>query len=355
MSPYWGHRHRVKLLILIISQSLPEVFWFVPFPAWVSPAAPSRWRCPAGRRSEPSPTHTTNRERTGEHTWGVRPGEEEPTAGRCHPLTSFLFSLCSTFLLRGTSFLLKDKHNVRWNQSIDYQNSWSGLWGPGLSGLTVSSGPVYACGSGTVWSWWTSVYTCVWWSEASRSGSHRSAPEPSHSSYWASPAPGVELVKVIIKIYTRLWQPWWWCHHTCGCWLAQTHLFPHFGRKSCSLDHLHVEEALTCRGHRRHSTWTKAIDWLFNWLIDWLVSPFSSLMVAYWLLARGHDERLHNPVMLNSLRQKFWLFVLERERERGRGYLDDVMLCVLHHLWREQLMSSHPLTWLWRSRTVCFL
>lgn len=43
-------------------------------------------------------------------------------------------------------------------------------------------------------------------------------------------------------------------------------------------------------------------------------SPFSSLMVAYWLFARGHDERLHNPVMLYSLRQKFWLFVLNREK-----------------------------------------
>lgn len=41
-------------------------------------------------------------------------------------------------------------------------------------------------------------------------------------------------------------------------------------------------------------------------------SPFSSLMVAYWLLASGQEERLHSPVRLYSLRQKFCVFVLQR-------------------------------------------
>lgn len=36
----------------------------------------------------------------------------------------------------------------------------------------------------------------------------------------------------------------------------------------------------------------------------------SSLMVAYLLLASGHDERLHKPVTLYSLRQKFCVLVL---------------------------------------------
>lgn len=57
-----------------------------------------------------------------------------------------------------------------------------------LAVLTVSWGPVCACGSGTGWFWWNAVCICVGWIEASRSNSDRSVPELSRSSYWASPA-----------------------------------------------------------------------------------------------------------------------------------------------------------------------
>ena len=38
--------------------------------------------------------------------------------------------------------------------------------------------------------------------------------------------------------------------------------------------------------------------------------PFSSRMVAYLLLAKGQELRLHSPVTLYSFLQKFWLLVL---------------------------------------------
>ncbi len=38
--------------------------------------------------------------------------------------------------------------------------------------------------------------------------------------------------------------------------------------------------------------------------------PFSSRIVAYLLLARGQELRLHSPVTLYSFLQKFWLLVL---------------------------------------------
>lgn len=44
-------------------------------------------------------------------------------------------------------------------------------------------------------------------------------------------------------------------------------------------------------------------------------SPFSSLTVAYWLLASGQEERLQSPVRLYSLRQKPCVFVLQVTRE----------------------------------------
>lgn len=101
--------------------------------------------------------------------------------------------------------------------------------------LTVSWGPVCACGSGTGWSWWSAVCICVWWSEASRWGSRRSVPELSRSSYWASP----EQVEQKQNQYAAI--------QTVGLLAEESklHLLPHLGRKRCSLDHLHVEETLT--------------------------------------------------------------------------------------------------------------
>jgi hypothetical protein len=43
------------------------------------------------------------------------------------------------------------------------------------------------------------------------------------------------------------------------------------------------------------------------------IIPLSSLTVAYWLLASGHDERLHRPLKLYSFLQKRWLTVLKRK------------------------------------------
>lgn len=40
--------------------------------------------------------------------------------------------------------------------------------------------------------------------------------------------------------------------------------------------------------------------------------PFSSRTVAYWLLARGQDDLLHNPVKLYSFLQNFCVFALEQ-------------------------------------------
>ena len=42
------------------------------------------------------------------------------------------------------------------------------------------------------------------------------------------------------------------------------------------------------------------------------IVPFSSLTVAYWLLARGQDDLLQIPVKLYSFRQNFWVFVLKK-------------------------------------------
>lgn len=47
--------------------------------------------------------------------------------------------------------------------------------------------------------------------------------------------------------------------------------------------------------------------------------PFSSLIVAYWLFARGQDDRLHSPVRLYSFLQKLCVLVLERE-EKSKNY-----------------------------------
>lgn len=43
--------------------------------------------------------------------------------------------------------------------------------------------------------------------------------------------------------------------------------------------------------------------------------PFSSRTVAYWLLASGHDTRVHKPVKLYSCRQKFRVSVLIRTKQ----------------------------------------
>lgn len=80
----------------------------------------------------------------------------------------------------------------------------------------------------------------------------------------------------------------------------------------------------SCRGNTDLRENTNIVNGLINQRVRGVMdvfqsSPFSSLMVAYWLLASGQDERLHNPVRLYSFRQKFWLFVLE-ERRRHRAF-----------------------------------
>ena len=49
---------------------------------------------------------------------------------------------------------------------------------------------------------------------------------------------------------------------------------------------------------------------------DAISLPFSSLMVAYWLLANGHADLLHKPVKLYSLRQK-WCVVARTLNEQN--------------------------------------
>lgn len=102
--------------------------------------------------------------------------------------------------------------------------------------LTVSWGPVSSFESGTGWFWWSVVCICVEWIEASRSNSHQSVPELSRNFYSVSPT---RAQKHLLA-------------HPCRCFLTCTNqnspdLFPKLGRECCSLDHLHVEETLTCK------------------------------------------------------------------------------------------------------------
>lgn len=104
--------------------------------------------------------------------------------------------------------------------------------------LTVSWGPVSSFESGTGWFWWSVVCICVEWIEASRSNSHQSVPELSHNFYSVSPA---RAQKHLLA-------------HPCTCFLTCTStnqnspdLLPKPGRECCSLNHLHVEETLTCK------------------------------------------------------------------------------------------------------------
>lgn len=68
--------------------------------------------------------------------------------------------------------------------------------------------------------------------------------------------------------------------------------------------------------------------------------PFSSLTVAYWLLASGHEDRLQRPVMLYSLRQNFCDLVLMRAIKN-----------VCQQEEKSRLMFNTLLTEFWRSRT----
>lgn len=69
-------------------------------------------------------------------------------------------------------------------------------------------------------------------------------------------------------------------------------------------------------------------------------------MVAYWLFARGQDDRLHRPVRLYSFLQKPWVLVLGcKERNvynqaGGRTHFS---------------LGCNLLTLFWKNKTACFL
>ena len=69
--------------------------------------------------------------------------------------------------------------------------------------------------------------------------------------------------------------------------------------------------------------------------------PFSSLIVAYWLFARGQEAREHNPVMLYSLRQNLCVFVLQSYK------------VILNTILATQIVIVTQLTSLCRSKMIC--
>ena len=95
----------------------------VPFPVSVAPAALSRWRCPAERQSELSPANTHTHTHT--HTFNTHDSSSCDQLCVALVFTSFLFSLLSTFLLRGTSFLLQTQTDTETSSRFHRIIEWT--------------------------------------------------------------------------------------------------------------------------------------------------------------------------------------------------------------------------------------
>ena len=133
--------------------------------------------------------------------------------------------------------------------------------------------------------------------------------------------------------------------------------FPETPRESCSFYNLHIQVALSCRINSFIIIYGETKEYPFKscWVLLLEVKteelPFSSLIVAYWLFARGQDDRLHSPVRLYSFLQKLWVLVLEWE-EKSKDYK---MGCQEGNWWNLYPSWKSRLTLFWRNKIACFL
>lgn len=80
--------------------------------------------------------------------------------------------------------------------------------------------------------------------------------------------------------------------------------------------------------------------------------PFSSRTVAYWLLARGQDDLLHNPVKLYSFLQNFCVFALEQimilftQVSTNRHQTNQNHQCLQHLNSKVNYFNGYTFTWI---------